>query len=271
MGNINRSDLTVKFIFPLIPENSSAILSSSTSGSDQNMAPLEIHISGTSSVAYRPERGTLAITVKSSGPEQQPVSAEVTNTSNELNKGFKELSPKLETGVATPEAAVTTFSSKHLRTWSTTPTDQNNNSLPPIYHATISFNVVFRDFEKLNEVAGMLASYPKVQIDSVNWDLTEATQKELGSETRKEAIRDAITKANDYAEVVGVKVVPVEIRDQGQGTSGTNLFMSCAAPRTGGLFGATRSENDVVETTPIDLNPQDVRYSGSVDVRFEAV
>lgn len=235
------------------------------------MTPLQIHISGTSSVAYHPERATLAITVKSSGPEQQPVSAEVTTTSNDLNKGFKELSPKLETGVAAADAPVTTFSSKHLRTWSTTPTDEKNNPLPPIYHATISFSVVFRDFEKLSEVVGMLASYPKVQIDSVNWDLTEATQTELGSESRKEAIRDAIRKANDYAEVVGVKVVPVDIRDLGQGTSASSLFAPCAAPRTGGLFGATRSENEVVETTPIDLNPQDVRYLGSVDVRFEAV
>ncbi|KAJ5184002.1 hypothetical protein N7492_001618 [Penicillium capsulatum] len=240
------------------------------------MVPLQIHLSGTSSVAYRPERGTLAITVKSSGPEQQPVSADVTTTSNYLNQGFRELSPKLETGAVAPDAPVTSFSSKLLRTWSTRPTDEHNNPLPPTYHATIGFNVVFRDFDKLGEVAGMLASYPNVQIDCVSWDLTEATQKELGSETRKAAIRDAIVKANDYAEVVGIKVIPVEIHDRGQGTSGTSLFASMAAPAApatpgGGLFGTSKADNDVIETTPIDLNPQDVRYSGSVDVRFEAV
>ncbi|KAJ5313319.1 uncharacterized protein N7443_000203 [Penicillium atrosanguineum] len=98
-----------------------------------------------------------------SPPEQQPVSADVTTTSNYLNKGFKELSPKLRTDAVAPDAPVASFSSKLLRAWSTTPTEEHNYPLPPIYHATNSFSVVFRDFRNTRQGRGharQLFKYP---------------------------------------------------------------------------------------------------------------
>lgn len=222
-------------------------------------------------MSYRPERGTLSVTVKSEGPELQTVSKEVIKTSNDLNKGFKELSPKEENGTATPEAAVTSFSSQLLRTWHMIPTDQNDNRLPPVYYAQISYKVEFRDFVKLSEVAGQLSRHPNAQIDLVSWDLTEKTKAKLGSETRKKAIRDAIRKANDYGEVVGRPVVPVEIRDRGQGTSADARFRYEPDEDMGVEEEEDCEEDDDTNTITIDLTPQDVKFTGSVDVKFEAV
>ncbi|KAJ5161874.1 hypothetical protein N7492_007266 [Penicillium capsulatum] len=235
------------------------------------MAPLTIQIKGASSIAYRPERGALSITVKSQGPEQASVSSEVTSTSNQLNEMFTSLSPKLQSGVATPDAPVTVFSSRLLRTWSSQPTDKNENPLPPVYYATVGFNVVFRNFAKLGETVGQLSTKPNVDIKSIDWTLSEATQKEIGSETRKEAIRNAILKANDYAEVVGREVVPVEIKDCGQRTESSSSQAQGAqqvyvqAPR--GMMNQVRE----TQTGGLDLTPQNIRYTGSVEVKFEAI
>lgn len=235
------------------------------------MPRLQIQVSGFFSVSYRPERGTLSVTVRSEGPELQTVSKEVIKTSNDLSKGFKELSPKEENGTATAEAAVTSFSSQLLRTWHMIPTDKEDNRLPPVYYAQIMYKVEFHDFDKLSEVAGQLSRHPNAQIDLVSWDLTEKTKVKLGSETRKKAIRDAIRKANDYGEVVGRPVVPVEIRDRGQGTSAGARYRYEPDEDMGVEEEEDCEEDDDTNTTTIDLTPQDVKFTGSVDVKFEAV
>ena len=105
----------------------------------------------------------------------------------------------------------------------------------------------------------------------MSWDLTEKTKAKLGSETRKKAIRDAIRKANDYGEVVGRPVVPVEIRDRGQGTSADARFRYEPDEDMGVEEEEDCEEDDDTNTITIDLTPQDVKFTGSVDVKFEAV
>ena len=46
--------------------------------------------------------------------------------------------------------------------------------------------------------------------------MSEASQKALRSQMRKEAIRDAISKGSDIAGEVGRKVYPMEIMDEGE-------------------------------------------------------
>lgn len=237
------------------------------------MAPLVIHVSGESIISRHPERAVLHIAVKSDGPEQETVSKDVTTTSNDLHQLFKGLSPKNDNGYSNVDAPVTTFSSTLLRTWSIVPTDDKNKPLDRVHHATSSFEVIFRDFSKLSEIAGKLVAHPKVEIDSIEWRLTDATKKALGSESRKLAIRDAVHKANDYAEVVGQEVVAVEITDGGSASHVRARYMVAAAPapaRGRSLFGAsTEMLND--SDTALDLNPQQIEFTGSVHVKFEAV
>ncbi|KAJ5126775.1 hypothetical protein N7448_007554 [Penicillium atrosanguineum] len=236
------------------------------------MAPLVINVSGESIISRHPERAVLHLAVTSDGPEQETVSKDVTTTSNELHQLFKGLSPKNDNGYSNVDAPVTTFSSTLLRTWSIVPTDEKNKPLDRVHHATSSFEVIFRDFGKLSEVAGKLVAHPKVEIDSIDWRLTDATKKALGSESRKLAIRDAIHKATDYAEVIGQEVVAVEITDGGSASHVRARYMAAApAPaRARGLFGASPQMEDEADTA-LDLNPQQIEFTGVVDVKFEAV
>ena len=232
------------------------------------MTPLTINVSGQSSISRHPERGVLQVSVKADGHDKETVSKEVTLTSNELHQLFKELSPKDVFGILTADAPVTIFSSTMLRTWSQASTDKDGNPLPRVHYATSSYQVFFRDFAKLSEVVGKLVTYPNVEIQSIDWRLTDSTQKALGCESRQLAMRDAIQKANDFAEVIGRKVVPVEINDGGQGSFNQTHQMPMVKSR---LFGSAAPASIPDASNALDLTPQDIRFTGSVDVKFEAV
>ncbi|KAJ5682726.1 hypothetical protein N7462_005891 [Penicillium macrosclerotiorum] len=230
------------------------------------MTPLKVTVVGQSCMSHYPERCILRVIVFSDGPEQESVSRDVTVTSNQLHQLFKELSPQTAEGLATPEAPVTKFSTTYLRSWSDVPLDEKGRPLPQprVHYGTSTFLVVFRDFAKLSEVVGKLVTYPKVEIDSITWRLTEETEKKLASECRKQALRDALKKADDFAEVVGRKVVPVEIEDDGQGQDGkrfhTDKIASSAPVDTSSALG----------DAAMDLTPQDIEFLSQVVVKFEA-
>ncbi|KAJ5366480.1 hypothetical protein N7541_000421 [Penicillium brevicompactum] len=257
------------------------------------MAPLRITVGGSSSITRQPERGVLNLTVNGEGSTRETVSNNVTETSNELSKLFRELSPKSEALDSSPGAAVVSFSSTSLRTWRWRPLDGAKNFQDLEHRGNLSFVAAFRDFTKMSEVVGKLVGYANVDINSIGWELTDATKKALSSESRKEAMRDAVQKANDYTEVIGRKVAAVEIEDGGNSSFGIlsrrppglfggnsgGLFGgrqddSRSAARCGGsLFGSANNAPAPVPEppTPLDLTPQQIQYTSSVRVIFESV
>ncbi|KAJ6186019.1 hypothetical protein N7519_007320 [Penicillium mononematosum] len=251
------------------------------------MAPLKIVLDGSSSTTRQPERAALHFIVKATGENRESVSKEVTETSNEINRLFKDLCPKTETGETIQGSPVTSFSSTSLQTWSQVPSDMSGNPLPTVYHATLSLNALFQDFTKLSEVVGELLSYSNIEIQSLEWCLTEATQKALSSESREEAMRDAVRKANDYARVIGREVVAVEIRESADGLHfGMNagryrpyadrqMMMQPQEARptiTSALVFPSASNIDLDSGAPmaLDLSPQLIRYTNHVEVVFQA-
>lgn len=253
------------------------------------MAPLKVVLDGTSTISRQPEQCALRFIVRATGPTRESVSKEVTETSNEINQLFKELSPNTETGEKIPGSPVASFSSTSLHTRCEIPTNKSGKPLPAVYHTTLSLNALFQDFTKLNEVVGKLLTYSNVEIQSLNWCLTEATQKALDSESREEAMRNAVQKADDYARVVGQEVHAVQIRESGSGLQcGINYGLNYPYPmnqmqfqqmqqqRVTGpspkLDASTFNRNSYLgASTSLDLSPQLIQYASSVEVEFEAV
>jgi uncharacterized protein YggE len=250
------------------------------------MEPLKIHVNGESSITRLAEQGVLRLTVQSEGSDLETVSKEVISRSNKLSDLFKTLSPKTNDGTAAADAAVTKFASTFLRTRNYTPHDKDNKPLPKIYQASMSLSIVFRNITALSKVVGQLVTYSNVEISAIDWSLSEGTQKDLRSLMRKEAIRDAIAKANDYAGVVGREVYPVEIMDGGQSAitqhapGGISLFGAPAAfgnLKVGGLFGgggpsrSSASPNPPELSETLDLSPPDIQVTSSVSVQFQSV
>ncbi|KAJ5603079.1 hypothetical protein N7537_006035 [Penicillium hordei] len=52
------------------------------------------------------------------------------------------------------------------------------------------------NFTKLNEVVGKPLTYSNIDIQSLDWCLTEATQKALNSESCEGAMRNAVQSLN---------------------------------------------------------------------------
>ncbi len=227
------------------------------------MAPLEIIVAGDSVISRHAERAVLVVRVSSEGESQETVSKDVTSTSNKLIKTFKELAPRTEDGNATPDAPVTIFSMTSLRTSSWIPEPSRNNEfvqLPRQFEAITGFNVIFRNFEKLGEITGTLFTMPHATIESTEYILTDRTKEDLGSESRKAALRDAIQKAQDYAEVVGKSVVAVEITDQGYSSGGRTKQTA-------------RRNNYKASASYVDgltVEPEDVEFKSAVSVKFVA-
>lgn len=219
------------------------------------------------------ERGTLAIAVTSEGVSQEMVSEEVTQASNNLQALFKKLStePLYSTNSSQPashEPSVSTYSMTNLRTRSWQPSDRNaeGESWPRLYEAFIHLEVTFRDFEKLAEVAGSIFVIPKVEIRSTTWSLTEETKKAAGVIGREEAIKDAISKAEDYARVLGRRVIAADVRD-----NGTNLK---AVKRKGYAAMVPRRGVGAEQESMVDglaLEPQNVKITEKAQIRFVSV
>ena len=239
-----------------------------------SMGNLEIEVRGTSTITRDPERATLSITISSQGLTQETVSEEVSSTFNRLQQSFTELAPKTSTGLATPEAAITTFSTSFLRSWSNVPFDIDGKTMQRVYHASSGFEVIFRDFKKLGNVASELFLMPHVTVNRIDWRLTDPTMKALGAESRKKSMLDAISKANDYASVLGREVVAVKVTDQGASSHG--MAMQSYAVQQAQQARQMRSISTTASTTAstpggIALTPEKVVLSGSIHVTFVAV
>lgn len=177
----------------------------------------------------------------------------------------------------------TNVASTFLSTRNFTPHDRDGQPLEKVYQTSMSFSIVFRDIRKLSEVVGQLLTYSNVEISSIDWSLSEATQKALGSQVRREVIHDAVTKANDYAAEVGREVYAVDIMDGGQNATmqhapvGRSLFGSAPAPSGGGLFGGGATVG-FGATTPqasqssemLSLSPQNIKFTSSVHIEFQS-
>ncbi|BCR91371.1 SIMPL domain-containing protein [Aspergillus chevalieri] len=216
------------------------------------MTPITINVTGSSTIHQPPERAVLFFHVQSEGSSSDTVSKEVTATSNQLQQIFKGL--KSNSLVPTPVAA---FSTSSLRRWSERPRDRDGNPGERVHYAQLRFEATFREFKKLSEVAGRLSAYPNVAISNIDWRLTDETKQELGSKTRKLAMKDAIQKAFDYAEVIGREVNPVEITDMESPGLHSPRYMAAMA--------ACPMEDEREE---LDLTPQDVELTSSIQVNF---
>lgn len=257
------------------------------------MAPLRVTVAGSSSTTRKPERGVLNLTVNGEGSSRESVSNNVTETSNELSKLFRELSSKSDALESSPDTAVVNFSSTSLRTWRWRPSNGGIGFQNLEHRGNLSLVAVFRDFAKMSEVVGKLVGYANVDINSIGWELTEATQKALSSESRKEAIRDAVQKANDYTDVIGRKVAAVLIEDGGTPSGMLRRQAGAFGGNSGGLFGGGQGGGRVAAmasgggslfgsannapasapepSTPLDLTPQEIQYTSSVRVIFESI
>jgi uncharacterized protein YggE len=224
------------------------------------MPALKINVTGKSSVNHPPERCTLKFSVKTNGPQQDSVARDVTLAANNLQQWFKQFYTPGEP--TTAQTTVTKFSTSNIKSW-VKPSDDDEKPVADPHYAMITFTAVFQNFQVMGEVVSGLLAYPSVEIESVDWSLTDETGKRLSSATRKMALRDAIQKSDDLSEVLRRNVVAVEVSDSGYSQPMHSYVVAAANFRSPGGY---RSE-----PVALDLTPQDIEVATNLQVTFEAI
>jgi uncharacterized protein YggE len=229
------------------------------------MAPISIIVTGTSTIIRKAERATLTIDVSDTGPSQKEAVDHVASTSKQLQSGFKLLAPT-EGGTSTSSRpAITRWTMSNMSTgqWNVWLSGQNTAT----YRASTTFEVRFADFEKLSVACADLSRMQHVAIRSLVWSLSDGTRASLASESRRQAVADAVVKAKDYGKAFGKdKITPLEITDE----------RSMVAPQrvAGPAFGSAtmRSTAPAGAQAPetLSFEPEEVDINSAVRIRFEA-
>jgi hypothetical protein len=213
----------------------------------------EITVRGAFS-AFRPaERGTVHTTVAYEGPEMEPVYDRVATDLAVLKSSIVALEER---------DAITWWSADQLRTWSNRPWNDEGKQLPLVHHAAVGVEVKFRDFAALSQWVGQhVAAMEGFGVSRVLWALTAKQRETLLADVRTRAVRDAVTRAQQYADALDLgTIAPVAIADAGMLNTRPDgesqaAFLRAAAPGGGPVA---------------ELVPKHIEVSATVDARFVA-
>jgi uncharacterized protein YggE len=215
--------------------------------------PTEITVRGSFSAFERPERGTVHATIGYEGAAMEPVYGRVARDLDAV---------KASVAALEDDGSVTWWSADQLRTWSRRPWNKDGTQLPLVHHASVDVEVKFRDFGALSRwVSRQIADIEGFRVARVEWALTEKRREALAKEVRTRAVRDAVTRAQAYADALGLGAIrPVAVADAG---------MLGARPETGPAAAYMRAAA-VGGTSDVELVPEHIEASAEVDARFLA-
>jgi uncharacterized protein YggE len=228
------------------------------------MAPISIIVTGTSTIVRKAERATLHIDVSDTGPNQKEAMDHVTATAKQLQSGFKLLAPTEGGASTSARPAITRWTMSNISTgqWTSWTAGQPEHG----HRASTTFEVRFADFEKLSVACADLSRMKYVSIRSLNWSLSEGTQAGLASESRRQAVADAVVKAQDFGKAFGRdKVTPLEISDENN-----MIGARRAAPAVFGSTARSMVHSGPPAPEPLSFVPEEVSINCSVRIRFEA-
>lgn len=218
----------------------------------------EITVRGSFSSFQAPERGTVHATIGFEGAAMQPVYEQVAQTLETVKASI--------TALHNPSAGpVTWWSAQHLRTWSRRPWNKDGVQLPLVHHAAVDLEVKFSDFSALSRWVGEhTVDTEGFRVSRIEWALTAKRRDELRKHARTEAVRDAVTRAQHYADALGIGPIrSVAVADAGMLGPGLH-------PETVANASYMRVGSAAGEAPDVELVPEHIEVSAQVDARFAA-
>ncbi|MGV0744169.1 SIMPL domain-containing protein [Mycolicibacterium sp. XJ870] len=218
--------------------------------------PTEIIVRGSYSAYEPPERGTVHASIAYEGPAIESVYDQVVRDLEVVKATIEPLH--------NPDGGpVTWWSTQQLRTWANRPWNNEGKQLPLVHHASVGIQVKFSDFTALSRwVGGHITDTGGFQLSRIEWALTTRHHDELVGEVHTRAVADAVTRAQRYADALGLGPVrPVAIADAG---------MLGRSPHEGGPPPVAMRAMAVAGAPEVQLAPADIEVSVAVDARFHA-
>jgi uncharacterized protein YggE len=208
-----------------------------------------VAVRGEASLEFDPEIARIAVTVSARGTDRREALESLTRRNSEvleLVKGYGEAVEKLATG-----------------TFSVSPelTEKGRRERVRTYNGRVQITATVGDFTALGEMTTRLADLELTQVEGPWWALRPDSPAHR--EARQQAVREAVTRAREYAAALGAELVAlVELADLGAETSPPS---SPQAPgmRAAGYRGAPGGE----AAPALDLEPQRQRVQAQVNAR----
>lgn len=210
-------------------------------------------VSGTATFSRPAERALLRVAVTSTGDDRATVARQVAEAHAALLAELDAL------GSSAPERTSSGVVSDTIQEY--------RGSEPPLSRARtrVSVELVFVDFDLLGTFGGRLAETELVEIEGLSWQLDPATRTSLARSARLEAVRDAATRAADYAAALGTRE-PALVR----------LYEEGLRPGSGSGGGAFAKSAFALDASPVgggatfDLTPPDIEVTVTLSADFTA-
>ncbi|SCK23732.1 hypothetical protein H180DRAFT_01780 [Streptomyces sp. WMMB 322] len=208
-----------------------------------------VAVRGEATLEFDPEVARVTVTVSARGTDRKEALASLTRRNAEvleLVKEYGEAVEKLATG-----------------TFSVTPelTEKGRREKVRTYNGRVQVTVTVGDFTALGEMSTRLADLELTRVEGPWWALREDSPAHR--EARQQAVREAVTRAREYAAALDAELVALlELADLGAESSAASPPPPPGA-RAAGYRGAPQ------ETVPVlDLEPQRQRVQAQVNARF---
>lgn len=197
-------------------------------------------VSGEGKVFVTPNIAKISLGIQDNGPSLKSVQNSVNTKSKSLTDTLKRL------GIA--ESDIKTNS------YNVYPQYDYNSATQKItgYQISIDYEVIVKDFDKVNDVVVASTSAGANMIGGITFDLNEATKTEKTNEARAEAVKNAKIKAEGLASAAGITLGKVINVSENQPQN----FRPIAFAGKGavGLSGSTPVQPDIQPgTTEIDV------------------
>lgn len=200
---------------------------------------------------YAPERGVLDLAVHLEGPVKSAVYEAAVALHSRLTGALGELESA---------GAVNRWTAESVRVYSYRPYSQDGEPRDPMYNTRIRLDAEFGDFEKLSEFIDTWSGEEGVTVNAVRWDVHETSRRAHERELRREAVEDAIAKAQAYSDAVGRgPVTPTLLSDP-------DMVDRVPSPRGRMMIAAAPPDSG----PSLELRADDIEIDVAVDARFRA-
>jgi uncharacterized protein YggE len=220
-----------------------------------------IAVSGTVTHRYHAERGLLRLAVELEGDERSSVVDDSVAVHNRVTERATALRRQ---GAATWWTA----RSVSVGVVSEPSATDGTRASSVRYRTRSTIEVRFQDFTALADWVGELAHVEGVTIEGVEWSLGHARRAEVEQDARLAAVADAVARASDYADALGLGAPELQAVYEpglrpGEGGAGGVPFMASRSL----MAGSTLDDSGSVV---FDLQPDDIEVTATISADFTA-
>lgn len=213
---------------------------------------VQITVRGRAERRFRAELAAARLTAQVEGPERAAVARQAVATHSAVTAALRDL----EASGAVLSWVAEDVSIVSHRRWQP---DGARGDLVQV--AQLAVTAEFADFEALGGFLDTWSGDEHVAIDGVEWRLADEHRRTAEAQVRADAVRDAVAKAQAYADAVSAgPVVAVRLADPG--------MLSPGEPPAAPMF--ARMAADTGGGPVLDLHPDEIVVHCEVDAVFEA-